>query len=360
MVERATPPPPETLTERQIQVLDAVIEIHAARLEPVGSKRLVETRGWSISPATARHVMAALEESGYLRRPHASAGRVPTQKAYRLYVDRLLARNLDSAAPLQEAIRRRLPARQDAANAEQWDHLLNAACQLLARLSHYIGVVLDGETREAVLSRLALYRFAERSVLAALILDRGLVKQRMLILSNPVSRAVVETAERALNRLFAGKRLREIRRLVQEYGAVENMFDEEKRDAAVEIAQSAFLTEFQSDVYFDGIRNLLIPPLLESAGKLDALYETLESPDSVVSLFRLPRGESSKVTVRIGRELRGAGLDGYSVVSAAYRLADRRVGSLGVIGPIRMPYRRVIPLVRLTARQLTSYFEAQP
>ncbi len=360
MVERAAPPPPETLTDRQIQVLDAVVEIHAARSEPVGSKRLVETRGWSVSPATARNVMATLEESGYLRRPHASAGRIPTQKAYRLYVDRLLARNLESASPLQEAIRRRLPARQDAANAEQWDDLLNAACQLLARLSHYIGVVLDGETREAVLSRLTLYRFAERSVLAALILDRGLVKQRMLILSNPVSRAVVETVERALNRLFAGKRLREIRRLVQEYGAVENMFDEEKREAAVEIAQSAFLTEFQSDVYFDGIRNLLIPSLLESAGKLGALYETLESPDSVVSLFRLPLGESSKVKVRIGRELRSVGLDGYSVVSAAYRLADRRVGSLGVIGPIRMPYRRVIPLVRFTARQLTSYFEAQP
>ena len=351
------------LQNRQIRVLNAVIELHAANSAPVGSNTLVQTRRWTVSAATVRNEMAALEKQGYLKREHASAGRTPTQKAYRFYVDALLAKLPEPASTLGNAVRSRLqnPENQDAEPSEQ---LLNAACQLLAQLSHCIGVVLEGETADACLSRLLLHRQSDSAVLAALILDSGTVKQRAFALTEPVTRETVEYVERALNSLFAGKQIRQIRGLIQgtDQGesAVETAVQPDKRKAAVEIAQNAFLNEYRSQLYMDGIRLLITPRSVQNPSALGALYEAVESQDSLELLFQRMPSHPSKIAVRIGSELPIPRLDAYSVVSAAYKLRGNRRGTLGVIGPIRMPYQKVIPIVQLTAKQLSDRFKALP
>lgn len=349
----------KALTARQQAVLEATVDRYIATAEPVGSRTLVEWAKWDVSPATVRNAMAQLEAMGYLCQPHTSAGRVPSQKAYRVYVDGLLDARVSDGAEPTGAVRRRLLTRYRNLAPDQWESLFRSTCQLLSQLSTYIGVVIGGETRDRVLERLELVPLGGRSLMTVLILKPGIVRQRIVKTESEFDAAAVRMVVAVLNERLAGKTLREIRSFALEMETLSDWFRGEHRQTAIEVTRAAFVREYDTDVYWDGIRNVIGGDELDRS-RQDALYQALESRQSLATLFGAATDEDTQgeaVRALIGTEIPSFGLDGYSFVAATYYLGDDTFGVVGVIGPMRMQYPKVIPLVGATADLITQQFE---
>ena len=345
------------LTPRQRQVLEATVDRYIATAEPVGSRTLVEWAGWDVSPATVRNAMSQLEKMGYLRQPHTSAGRIPSQRGYRVYVDGLL--NAPNSDGTRSDVRQRLLTRYRDLAPDQWESLFRSTCQLLSQLSHYIGVVIGGETRDRVLERLELVPLGGRSLMSVLILKPGIVRQRIVSTESDLDASSVRVVVAVLNDRLAGKTLREIRTFAAEMETLSDWFRGEHRQTAIEVTRAAFLREYDTDVYWDGIRNVIGGDELGGA-KQNALYGALESRQALSMLFDAATGSTRRgedVRALIGTEIPSFGLDGCSFVAATYYLGDDTFGVVGVIGPMRMEYPKVIPLVGATANLITQQFE---
>ncbi|MBT3265838.1 heat-inducible transcription repressor HrcA [Candidatus Poribacteria bacterium] len=346
------------LTPRQRQVLEATVDRYIATAEPVGSRTLVEWAGWDVSSATVRNAMAQLEEMGYLHQPHTSSGRVPSQMGYRVYVDGLLQSQPDAGAPTSD-VRKRLLTRYRDLAPDQWESLFRSTCQLLSQLSQYIGVVIGGETGDRVLERLELVALGGRNLMTVLILKPGIVRQRIVTTETDLDAAAVRVVVAVLNDRLAGKTLREIRTFASEMATLSDWFRGEHRDTAIEVTRAAFLRDYDTDVYWDGVRNVIGGDELDGR-RQNALYGALESRKSLATLFdaatdaRL-RGED--VRALIGTEIPSFGLEGCSFVAATYYLGDDTFGVVGVIGPMRMQYPKIIPLVGATADLITQQFD---
>ena len=353
-----------SLTERQGHILQALVEHHTESGEPVSSKRLVGTYGLDVSPATVRTAMAQLEEDGYLEQPHTSSGRIPTERAYRFYVDRLLDRddpNSKARGPRDPAaaIRVRMMRQFQAIAVEDREALLHATCHLLAQLSQYIGVVVGGTVQDSRLLRLELVAVGTSQILAVLVLDTGTVRQRTLSRPQDCDTEDMRAIGSLLNQRLAGKTLREIQSFATHINALTQILDGRHRDTAVSIARDAFSRTYGSEIYWDGVRNLPIHGDISDIARTAAFLRTLESKDSLVAVVddgASPSGTGDRVRVRIGSELSGDGLDEVSVVTAHYPISSHVVGVLGVIGPMRMRYPRVIPLVHMAARLMARQF----
>ncbi|MDA1190330.1 MAG: heat-inducible transcriptional repressor HrcA [Candidatus Poribacteria bacterium] len=350
------------LTDRQRHILEAIVEHYIATAEPVASKALVALYGLGVSSATVRNVMSELDAMGYLDQPHTSAGRIPSERAYRLYVDDLNSRADNSPSGDSESyadkVRKRVWDQYQDAAADEWDSLFAATCQLLSQLSDHIGVVVTDEQRDVVIDRIELVPISGRQVLAVLIMRTGIVKQRVMSLSAGVPIAQLPMLTSLMNTRLAGKRLGEIQQYVNDIRTLYEMFDGEYQMPAVEITRGTFLHEYGYDVYWDGVRNVIARSDFAESGRVGAFLETLESRRTLGELLSWHGDhERDGVRVLIGSEIPGDGFDQCSVILATYSFGGQRVGSLGVIGPMRMAYPRMIPLVQLTASVLSRYVE---
>lgn len=342
------------LTERQRQVLVALVERYIESGEPVGSKTLVTIYSFPISPATVRSVMQELEAMGYLEQPHVSSGRVPTEKAYRFYVDDVLAHR---PTVLAEHERRRLLRPYETATLEQWEDLFAFTCRLLSRLSHYIGVVVNADLCESTLERLELVPLSRTKILVVLVTRPGLVKHRIFSMESDLEPKKVASIASLLNERFAGRTLREIQEFTADVEILYALLDGEYRTLAVQISRRIFLKEYEHDIYWDGIRYFV-----RRAGSMataSALSEALESRERIVALFDVNRyPHPGDVHVLIGSEIPDEALEECSVIAASYCISDQMRGTVGIIGPMHMEYSRLIPLVAYTANLMTHRFTA--
>ena len=350
------------LTDRDRLILERIVEYYIETGEPVGSKTLVERYRLSVSPATVRNVMSALDEEGYLHQPHRSAGRIPSEKAYRYYVNELMREDGPLSDPRRrsafERVRARVLAQYERLAPDQWDDLFSATCQLLAQLSDYIGVVVRGQLRRSVLDRIELVPLGGSQILTVLILRPGMVKQRIVSLRSRLASSQLPVLATLLNERLAGKTLGEIQEYANEIRLLYELFDGAERQPAVEITRGVFLHEYGQDVYWDGLRNFVAQTDFSDPRRASAFYETLESRNSLARLLTPVRAEEEgRVRVLIGSEIPSDGLDECSVIAATYSLSGQLYGMVGVIGPMRMEYPRLIPLVRLTAHLMSHYFE---
>ncbi|GIX07381.1 MAG: heat-inducible transcription repressor HrcA [Candidatus Poribacteria bacterium] len=352
------------LTERQERILQLIVEHYILTGEPVGSKTLVSEYSLPVSSATVRNEMAELEEIGLLNQPHRSAGRVPTEQAYRIYTERLLRERVEHPQSwwqrLPVEVRRRLIEEYRNLTPDEWEELFVSTCHILAQLSDYLAVVVAAEQRDTVLERLDLVPLNRTQVLAVLILRPGVVKQRIVRLDAPLETSRVEAVARLLNQRFAGKTLEEIYRTVQEVRTLWEMFEGEEREAAISIARRTFSERFDWEVYWEGARNLIAVEEMSDATTAAAFFETLESPETLVEAVGVPQlvtSRSGELHVLIGTEIPDERLAHCSVITATYSLGGGWYGVVGVLGPMRMRYLNVIPLVELTAVLLTHFPE---
>ena len=327
------------LDDRKLAVLRAIVQDYVSTMEPVGSKSLVDRHHLDVSPATIRNDMAVLEEQGYIAQPHTSAGRIPTDKGYRLFVDRLTG-----VKPLSVAERRAIET--FLAGAYDLDDVVMRTVRLLAQLTRQVAVVQYPSLSRSSIRHVELVPLAAKRVLVVLITDTGRVQQRMVELPAPIEEDAATQLRAVLNACLDGQMLTEVASVVADLP--ERVPPSERPNAAAvfSVILESLVERNEEKVVVGGASNLT--PADFSQG----LHEVLESLEEQVVLMRL-LGESvdqSSVIVRIGAENPVAGLHSTSVVAAGYGGGDQVVARLGVVGPTRMDYPTALGAVRAVAR----------
>jgi heat-inducible transcriptional repressor len=344
----------DQLTEREESVLGAVIRAYVETAEPAGSRNVADRFALGISPATVRNTMAELEAKGYLFHPHTSAGRVPTDRAYRYFVDTLMG-PVRLTAPDQRRLRRELG---EADGAPALERLIQRAAQVLGLLTGELGMALVPRLDEAVLEKLELVAASSEKVLLVLTLKSGVVRMVYVDLPMSVPAEALIPVALVLNERLAGRTLREIRRTLPERlrdaapggdtAAVELL------DIFVEAADELFdAPEIAgSDVVLGRTSVLASQPEFASGSRLKSLIELTEERELLAEVLGA-RAHETPFTITIGGEHAQAALSDFTLVTAEYRIGNL-AGVLGVIGPTRMRYERVAALVDRSGALLTE------
>jgi heat-inducible transcriptional repressor len=344
----------EALSERAQLLLKALIESYIRDGQPVGSRTLSRDSGLSLSSATIRNVMADLEELGFVVSPHTSAGRIPTDKGYRLFVDSLL-----KLKPLQseeiDDIERRL--RNDVSNGRT---LVQTVSQMLSSVTQMAGLVTLPNPHYVALSQIEFIGLSENRALAIMVMNNREVENRVVQLERPYSSEELRRAANYLNEAFAGRSLPEVRAsLLKQLQETRQTMNQLMQDA-IQMAQKVFETPGGEQVEYviAGETNLMGFAELSNVDRLRRLFEAFnEKHDMLRLLDNCLRAQG--IQIFIGHESGYQILDDISVVTAPYMLDNQVVGVLGVIGPTRMAYERVIPIVDVTAKLLGSALNAR-
>ncbi|HMM54708.1 MAG TPA: heat-inducible transcriptional repressor HrcA [Candidatus Desulfobacillus sp.] len=337
------------LDQRSQILLKTLIERYVAEAQPVGSRALSKHSGLELSPATVRNVMSDLEEMGFIASPHTSAGRVPTARGYRFFVDSLL-----TVQPLPEA---QLHELEEQLQPDQPQRLITAASQLLSELTRFAGVVLAPRRVTPKIRHIEFLGLSEKRILLILVTAEGDVQNRILFTRRDYSAAELVSAANYLNQNFAGLDFAEIRRRVQEELRQLHADMSELMSAAMEAGGEAVADS--SDPYvLSGEGNLLeVADISSDMKRLRELFALFEQRTGLAQLLDLSN-RAEGVQVFIGGESGLAPLDECSVITAPYEVDGCVVGSVGVIGPTRMAYDRVIPIVDITAKLLSGALSA--
>jgi heat-inducible transcriptional repressor len=326
------------LDDRKLAVLRAIVQDYVSTMEPVGSKALVDRHHLDVSPATIRNDMAVLEEQGYIAQPHTSAGRIPTDKGYRLFVDRL-----SGVKPLSSAERRAIET--FLAGAYDLDDVVMRTVRLLAQLTRQVAVVQYPSLTRSSIRHIELVPLADKRLLLVLITDTGRVEQRSVELPETIEEESVTQLRAVLNACLDGQMLTEVASVVAELPERVPPTGRANAAAVFSVILETLVERNEERVVVGGAANLTAADL--SRG----LREVLESLEEQVVLMRL-LGESADqaVTVRIGAENPVAGLRSTSLVAAGYGAGQHPLARLGVIGPTRMDYPTAMGAVRAVAR----------
>ncbi|MFY7855108.1 MAG: heat-inducible transcriptional repressor HrcA [Rubrivivax sp.] len=342
------------LDDRAKTLLKALVERYIADGQPVGSRTLSRASGIDLSPATIRNVMADLEELGLIASPHTSAGRVPTARGYRLFVDTMLtAKPLDLEQAGAEVVAARGPLHPD-----QPQRVIAQAAQMLSSLSSFVGVV-TAPRKASVFRHIEFLRLGERRVLVIIVSPDGDVQNRVIITARDCSQPELLEASNYLNAHYAGLSIDEVReRLKTEVEALRAEIAA-LMQAAVQAGSEA-MAESNESVVVSGERNLLgVQDFSHDLRGLRQLFDVFEQKTELMRLLDTS-SRAEGVRIYIGGESQVVPFEALSVVTAPYEVDGRVVGTLGVIGPTRMPYDRMIQIVDITARLVGNALSAKP
>lgn len=337
----------EGLTPRAASLLRTLVGMHIREGQPVGSKALHVESGMSVSTATIRNVMSDLEERGLLSSPHTSAGRIPTAQGYRLFVDSLLQTSPIDASALQ-ALKHELNPNRTSSD------LIASASNLLTQVTAQAGIVTVPRPTASQLRQIEFLPLSDSRVLVILVVNEREVQNRVIELSRPLSEEQLKVAAELINQRYAGNNLSEVKRmLVAEMADARTRIDEQL-EAALQVAKDAMEPEDEQEEYVVAGESRLIQQAgANDMDKLRELFDAFERKRDLVELLdRCSRADG--IQIFIGEEAGYEVLGDYSVITAPYAQGTQPVGVLGVIGPTRMAYDRVIPLVDITARLLTA------
>lgn len=333
------------LNERAQILLKTLVERYIHEGQPVGSRALSKFSGLDLSPATIRSVMADLEEMGLVTSPHTSAGRIPTPQGYRLFVDTLLVVKTLNKVELNHL--------ENQLHPDNPSRLINVASQLLSELTRFAGVVVTPKRKGAVFRYIEFMALSEKRILLIIVTPEGDVQNRIIFANTPYSQSDLIEAGNFINQHYAGCTLEVIRgRLDKELKQLRSKMIS-LMSAAIEAGGDA-INESSEAVVLAGERNLLqVDDLSDNLISLKKLFELFERKTKLLQLLELSR-QAHGVKIFIGGESDVASLEEFSVVTAPYEIEGEIVGTVGVIGPRRMAYERIIPIVEITAKLLSS------
>jgi heat-inducible transcriptional repressor len=333
------------LDKRAQILLKTLIERYIAEGQPVGSRTLSKYSGLDLSPATIRNVMADLEELGLISSPHTSAGRVPTPLGYRFFVDTLLV-----IKPLETGALQRLEGELHPDNPQR---VIQAASHLLSQLTQFAGVVMTPR-RTMSFKHIEFLRLSEKRILLIVVTPDGDVQNRMLFTEREFTASELIEAANYINQHYSGQSFEDVRTRLQ--GELSELRQDliKLLTAAVDAGTQAVTEGSEQQYVISGERNLLsLQDLSQDMGRLRQLFELFERKTSLVQILDISlRGQG--VQIFIGGESGFSAPDEVTVVTSPYKVNGEVVGTVGVIGPTRMAYDRVIPIVDLTAKLLSS------
>jgi heat-inducible transcriptional repressor len=331
------------LDDRSRQLLKTLIERYIADGQPVGSRALARISGLELSPATIRNVMADLEDMGFVSSPHTSAGRVPTPRGYRLFVDSLL-----TVQPLEQSQTDLMQGQLQVADPAR---AMQNAAQLLSRLSQFAGVVLTPR-RTSAFRQVEFVRLSDKRVLLIIVTPEGDVQNRVLMTETAYTPSQLVEAANILNEQFTGRSFGEVRERL--HGDLQRLSEDISRLMEAALAAGSQAAEESEPVVISGERNLLgVSDLATDMDKLRRLFDLFDHRSRLLQLLDTAINAHG-VQIYIGGESKLVPVEDMSMVVAPYTVDGKVIGTLGVIGPTRMAYERVIPIVDITAKLLSS------
>lgn len=333
------------LDKRAQILLKTLVEHYISDGQPVGSHTLSKCSGLDLSPATIRNVMSDLEELGFIASPHTSAGRIPTQRGYRFFVDTLL-----TVQPLQKQEIQRLEYELSSPDPQE---LIASAASLLSSLTQFAGVVMIPKRRSIAFRHLEFLPLSEKRILVIIVTSDGNVQNRIIMVDKPYSASELTQATNFFNQHYSGSTFEQVQKKLHEE-LKQMQSDMTRLMAAALEASGKVLDDDKDGVVISGERNLLqVDDLSANVTSLRKLFEVFERRTSLMQLLdNSQRAEG--IQIFIGGESGYLPLDECSMVTAPYEADGQVVGTLGVIGPTRMAYERVIPIVDITAKLLSN------
>jgi len=342
---------PDELGEREREVLRAVVHEYIATGDPVGSQQLAKRNEFDVSAATLRNVMSDLEELGFIEKPHTSAGRVPTDRGYRFFVDTF--------------VRVREPLPQDRTLIEQGldadagvEEIISEASKVLHFLTRHAGVVLVPRPEDAVLQRIEFVRLREDRVLAVLVGKSGAVQNKLITLDFPVTSEELVRASNYLSELLGEVPLESVRGRLQQELARERALYDELSAKALKLGVAATDIHAGERVLIEGTGSFLDAKEFADVERMKALFKALDEKNKLMSLLdQVQRAKELQIFIGAESEFSSAG--DVSVIASPYGTEDHVLGAVGVIGPTRMNYQRVTSLVNFTAQTLSRVLKRE-
>lgn len=333
------------LNSRAQMLLKTLVERYIAEGQPVGSRALSRYSGLELSPASIRNIMADLEEMGFISSPHTSAGRIPTSRGYRLFVDTLL-----TVRPLEDV---RISQLEVQMQGDSVDRIVASASHLLSDLTHFAGVVLAPKRRNSGFRHLEFLSLSDKRVLLIIVSPEGDVQNRILFTDRAYKSSELAEATNFVNQHYAGLSFNEIHLRIRDELQQLHADMTGLMTAALEVGSQA-TSDPAETVVISGERHLLeVEDLSSNMTRLRQLFGLFEKKTELLRLLDIS-SRANGVQIFIGNESGLVSLDECSVVIAPYEADGAVVGTVGMIGPTRMAYERVIPIVDITAKLLTT------
>ncbi len=342
----------EQLNERSQNILDAIVKDYIASAEPVGSRAITRRHSFNLSPASVRNVMSDLEEMGFLCSPHTSAGRIPTEKGFNYYIDSLLQiRDLsqDEKKNLLKSYR---------FNGMKMEDVMQEVGRVMSGLSKYTGLVMAPKFASTVFRQIEFVRLSHGRLLVIYVSETGLVQNKVIEADPSLEQRDLEQISNYLNHELTGLSIHAVReKIAQELKSERARFDElQKR--ALNISQAALQDEADDLLYVSGTSLMLEQPEFSTPEKMKSIIQTLESKQTLIDL--LDRSQKAQgVQIFIGSQNQNAKLEGCSLITSTFSNQKGAIGTLGVIGPMRMDYSQVIPIVDFTAQLVSRILEQE-
>ena len=341
--------------ERFKEILHWVVSAFIVTGKPVGSRSVARCSSEQISAATVRNIMADLEEMGYLRQPHASAGRVPTDKAYRFYVDYLMKRSVLSPTD-------RVMIERDLCVDDSAERMMARASQVLSRTSNNVGIVVSPPISQAALEYIHFTKLADNRILVILATRSGIVQNRIIHCEDEIFQTELDRSARYIVEHFKNLTLPEIhRRILHMINQERALYDSFMRQI-ITLSAMAF-SDMEGDpgigIYLDGASNLIKAPEFADINKMKLLLETIEQKSRLAALLsRCIDEEPGDIRITIGSENALPGIEDCALITSCYVVDEKTHGTLGILGPTRMEYARAISLVDYVARLFGQMLEA--
>jgi heat-inducible transcriptional repressor len=335
------------LDDRSKKILCAVIQCYINTPGPVGSRVVTKKYHFGLSPATIRNIMSDLEEMGYLRQPHTSAGRVPTDSGYRFYVDTLNAEKRQINAALSTELNRNFELLRRDINS-----FLDDASKMLSELSHYIGIAMSPKSSATTLHKIELFKYREDQLVVILLTDEGVIKNKIVSVDPELSQRELNRISEYINDRFRGHSLDEIKKLIVKEMTREKVICDKLISEAIRICRNAFSSS-PGHVYISGVSGLLQLPEFCDINRIRELLQTLEDKHIIVNLLD-HISDSEGTQVLIGEENPLDEMKQFSLIAATYKEGSRPIGTIAIIGPKRMNYFEAISIVDYTARFITK------
>ena len=340
------------LNERKIRILEAIINDYIQTAEPIGSRTIAKKYDFGISSATIRNEMSDLEEMGLIIQPHASAGRVPSDKGYRLYVDKLMQQkefSEDETDVLQQFV---------VNNIGHIDYLMQETARVISALTNYTTVVTAPVSSEAQIKHVQLIPVDEKSAALVIVDSVNEIKNSMIKLDKPITLETLGEMSAVLNNIFKGSEIsatgninmNKLNGIAEKFAGDKDFFLAVLREIAGKLTADG-----KSHVYTSGAKNILDFPEFSNLDKARAIFQTLEEKDKLVTLLK--QTSDNNIQILIGSENDMDQMKDCSIVKASYFLKNSAVGSIGIIGPTRMDYRQSISVLKGIVRSISDMID---
>jgi heat-inducible transcriptional repressor len=344
----------EELSEREKIILKSIVQQFILTAAPVGSRFIAKKYEIGLSPATIRNVMADLEESGYINHPHTSAGRIPTDKGYRYYVDALMPKQslIDSEKKIIEE--KLKPSISDP------DTLIKAASQILSSITKQIACVSYPALNNAILNKIQLIEITSNRLLVVISVSSGLIKTVTFEVDSQIEHSVIESVEQKLNEKLCGLTFKQIRNSLSERLKDVDIKEKPIVRLFLESADKVFSDNIKDDkVVVTGASSIIQQPEFENPDKFQSIIELIENKDIIIHILEQHKDETKdSVVVRIGKENQNEKFYEYSFVTKEYNIGEIK-GVLGIIGPRRMEYAKIISIVGYISETLSNFLAGQ-